>query len=444
MKPERNYSVLLINLILVFIFSSNILYAQNTRGIVLEEKSKKPLVNVSVFIDKTGIGTTTNEKGEFHLKYFSEINENDTLIFSSIGYFTRKISFSGLKGSKYVVLLAESVELLDGVTVTSLPHLNLQIKYSKLSSLKGGLYSFGSVLVENKIWVMGGDESYLPVLQRKPSFVWESYNDKLYIYDILTDKWATSDLQFSKRAYHSVNYYNGRIYALGGKTLSKNRKYEYLDDKIEVFDLNKNTILVDKTNPHQAVNFASFVYNDNLIVMGGSTRIKINEEKDCSKKAHILNLKSGLWYELNDMPEAKETKGVIINNIIYLIGGFNLKPLDNIEMYNITTGEWKVAGQMFYGVERPAIVYNDSIIYIFEDGRMQTYNLVTKQLNLYSINLPLKSCEMFFTKNKLYLLGGWIKDETSADEYSIVPSSGLYSIDLSEFNKSVVYDSKTF
>lgn len=432
------------NLIFIFILSDYISIAQTTRGIVLDEKSQKPLAGVSVFINKTGIGTTTNEKGEFHLKYFTKIKENDTLDFSSIGYITSRISFAELKANKYIVLLSESVELIEGVTVTSGPHLKLQVAYTKLSPLNGGLYSFGSVLINDKIWVIGGDESYVPILQKRPSFVWESYNDKLYIYDLQADAWTTSSLKFSKRAYHGVNYYDGKIYALGGKTLSTNRKYEYLDDKIEVYDIMKNTILVDRTNPHQAVNFASVVYNDNLIVMGGSTRIKINEEKDCSNKAHILNLKTGLWYELNDMPEAMETKGVIVNNIIYLIGGFNLKPLDNIETYNITTGEWSVAGQLFYGVERPAVVCNDSIIYIFEDGRIQTYNIETKQLNMYSIELPLKSCEMFYSNHKLYLLGGWIKDETSLDEYSIRPSSGLYSIDLNEFNKSVIYDSKIF
>jgi hypothetical protein len=62
---------------------------------------------------------------------------------------------------------------------------------------------------------------------------------------------------------------------------------------------------------------------------------------------------------------------------------------------------------------------------------------------MYSIELPLKSSEMFYANNKLYLLGGWIKYETSVDEYSIVPSSDLYSIDLNEFHKAVIYDTKT-
>ncbi len=444
MKLGMNSKILgLMSLILIFVLLTHISNAQNIKGIVLEKISNMPLAGVNVFIKKTGIGTTTNEKGEFYLKYFSKINETDTLNFSSIGYITRKVSFSELKGSNYVVLLSESVELLKEVTITSRQQLKYQIAYTKHSSLSDGLYSFGSVLVGDKIWVIGGDKSFVSILKWKPSFTWESFNDKLYIYDMQMDKWTTSSLTFSKRAYNGLNYYNDKIYVLGGKTLSTNRKLEYLDDRIEVYDVNTNTILVDNTNPHQAVNFASFVYDDNLIVMGGSTRIKVNEEKECSRKVHLLKLKTGYWYELNDMPIAKETKGVLVNNTIYLVGGFNLKPLDNIETYNITTGEWKSVGQLFYEVERPALAYKDNIIYIFEDGRIQIYNIETKELKLYSVDLPLKSCEMFYANNKLYLLGGWIHNEISENESTIVPSSGLYSIELSEFNKTVIYNTKT-
>jgi hypothetical protein len=438
------------------VFFNSVSVAQNTRGKVIEEKSKKPLAGVSIFINKTGIGTTTNEKGEFYFKNFAKVNENDTLNFSCIGYRARKVSFPELKGSNYAVLLSESTQLLEGITITSDKLLNFQLAYTKLASFKKGLYSYGSVMAEDKIWVVGGDESnedgrgFKSIdfvgnnLKMKSHFSWLNYSDKLYTYDIQSDTWVTSSLKFSKRAYHSIHYYNNKIYVLGGKRLSTNRKLEYLDDKIEVLDIKANTILTDKANPHQAVNFASFVYKDNLIVMGGATRIKINEEKDCSNKVHLLNLKTGLWYELNDMPEAKENKGVIIDNIIYLFGGFNLKPLDNIETYNITTGEWKVAGQLFYGVERPAVAYNDSVIYIFDDGRIQTYSLKTKQLNMYSIELPLKYCEMFCANNKLYILGGWIKYDISNDESYITPSPDLFSIDLSEFKKAVIYETRTF
>jgi hypothetical protein len=182
--------------------------------------------------------------------------------------------------------------------------------------------------------------------------------------------------------------------------------------------------------------------------MGGSTRIKINEEKESTAKVHLLNLKTGYWYELSDMPVAKESKGVLVDSTIFLIGGFDFKPLDNIETYNISTGEWNVVGQMFYGVERPALAYNENIIYIFEDGRIQTFNVVTKELNLYSIDLPLKFGELFYANNMLYILGGLIEDEYSTndystDDYSISPSSDLYRIDLNEFKRAVSYSNKT-
>ena len=173
--------------------------------------------------------------------------------------------------------------------------------------------------------------------------------------------------------------------------------------------------------------------------MGGSTKLKINEEKEYSSKVHLLNLKTGYWYELKDMPHAKETKGVIINNTIYLIGGFNSKPLKEIETYNIASGEWKIEGQLFFDVVRPAVTCNDNIIYIFEDGRIQTYNIETKELDLYLIDLPLKSSELFYANNMLYIFGG-------LDDYELTlkPSPDLYNIDLNEFKKVNINSSKTF
>ena len=72
------------------------------------------------------------------------------------------------------------------------------------------------------------------------------------VYDIKTNLWKTSKIKFRKRAYHNLNIYNNTIYVLGGKRVSVNGKFEYLDDKIEVFDTKKATVTIDNTNPHQA------------------------------------------------------------------------------------------------------------------------------------------------------------------------------------------------
>ena len=446
----------LLLLLLFLFFSSFVLSSQNIKGVVLDHQSNKPLENVHVYVNNSKKGTVTNKKGAYILNV--KINKTDTVSFSTLGYFTKKYLLSGLKKDNYTVFLHKKIEAIDEVIVTSNKELNSKIRFKKLAFLKTGRHSFASSLIGPKIYVIGGDASNLVDAPKKvlndlthktdasisdilsglienPS--WENYKGDLQIYDITTDTWMKSDLKFRKRAYNTLNYHKNSIYIMGGKRLSVNRKHEYLDDKVEIFNLKNNTITIDDTNPHQAVNFESFVYNNNIIIMGGSVKLNKNGSKVYTNKSHIYNIETGYWYELKDMLKAKETKGVLIENEIYLIGGFNNKPLSEIESYNITSGEWKKKGELFYGIEKPALAYNDSIIYIFDDGKMLTYNINTKLLNEYEINLNLKASELYYYNQKIYLLGGYFEDE-----FSKSPTSRLYSIDLDEFAKTKVKNTK--
>lgn len=440
---NRCFRVILI--ILMFSLSGVMLSAQ-TKGIVLDEKLNKPLDGVNVYLPNSTVLAVTNTRGEFNLKKLSAINKTDTVCFSYVGYAAKKVTVEELRAKNYIVYLSETALQLKGVTVVStVENLKNTIDYKQLASLKDGLYAFGSLLINNKIYVIAGNTSFgsssgLEALElygddflqhMKPTISWREYSGAMHIYDIATDKWITDNQKFSKRAYHDMHYYNGKIYILGGKTLSRDAATEYLDDKFEVYDLNKKTLLVDHTNPHQAINSASFTYNGSLIVMGGSTRLKSNGDKEYSNKVHLCDLKSGYWYELDKMPDAKEAKGVIIGSKIYLIGGYRSRPLSEIQSYNVATAQWTTEGELSYEVDRPGIAYNSKTIYIFEDGKIQTYNTETRESNTYLIDLNLKSPELFCNNNKLYILGGF-----QLDNSLVSPSSDLYSIDLDEFDKT--------
>ncbi|MBE9490080.1 MAG: carboxypeptidase-like regulatory domain-containing protein [Bacteroidetes bacterium] len=449
-------------LILLFFLSTIFSFAQNIKGVVLDENTNKSLIGVHVYLLKNkNKGVVTNDKGAFKLKIKSKISNNDTIVFSHIGFVSKKIPLSDMKDINNIISLSLDVQYLEKVSVISNKKLKPKIHFNKLSSLKGGLYSFGSLIKNNRIYVIGGDQSddtdeykkalsismdkYIePTINEYLSevrniFSWQHFKGSLQVYDIMSNTWETSSLKFRKRAYNNMHFFNDKIYVFGGKRLSKNRAFEYLDEKIEVFDLTSNSILIDDVNPHQAINFASFLKEDNLIVLGGSTKLKKNGIKEYSNKVHLYNLKSGNWFELADMPTPKETKGIFVNDKIYLIGGFNKKPLDEIESYNLETGKWKKEGQLFHGVERPALAYNDNIIYIFESGSILTYDINTKELNEYFIGLYLKSSELFYANNTLYLLGGY-----KEDEFSKIPSPDLFSIDLDEFNKTRINNSRKF
>lgn len=417
--------------ILFFLCFPTFVIAQE-RGIVLDNPTQTPLGGVNIYLNDKNNGTVTDKNGIFDLNNFQNLRENDTLYFSYVGYYTQKITYHTLKENKYKIELIPNPQLLKEVTVHSDPiHLKRYIDYIKLASLPVQLRAFGTCLIGNRIYVIGGDSSFEEKLKsegRYNTFCWYKYRGNMYVYDIPTNKWQLNTSKFKERANHTVQYDSGKIYILGGKRLAKNKKVEYLEDCIEVYDTLSQKIWKDYANPHQAVNFASCIYNHNLIVMGGSTRIKINKEKTYSNKVHALDLKTGYWYELEDMPQAQEAKGILVGDHIYLIGGYKTTALKEIQNYNITTGAWHTEGELLYATERPALAYHKNIIYIFEGDKIQTYNVKTREIKNFQINLFLKNSELFCIDNKLYILGG---AETS--ETLILPSQHLYCIDLHEF-----------
>tara|TARA_R110002073_G_scaffold40547_5_gene115347 strand:- start:499973 stop:501319 length:1347 start_codon:yes stop_codon:yes gene_type:complete len=442
-------------LILVMVFSFTIYtsYAQNIEGIVFDARTNQPIDAVHVYINKSQQGTLTNTRGKFKIKTTANLSENDTIYFSHINYQKQGLPYVKDK-SKYLVYLTPQVNTLEEIQVVANKKLKSDIQFNKLTSMKNGRYAFGSVIKDDIIYIIGGDVSYqvdenLKTLENNPdisfieflnktraNFSTKMYRGDLLLYNIHSDSWETSDLNFRKRANHNINLYGDKIYVLGGKRVSRNGAFEYLDDKIEVLDLKTNTVIVDDTNPHQAANFESFLYKDNLIVLGGSIKQKNNGQKVYSNKVHMYNLKSGLWYDLATMPSAKETRGILINDKIYTFGGFNKKPLKEIESFDLISGKWAREGVLFSDFNKPAITHANNMVYLFENGKLASFNCITKELKEYSINLFLSAAELQYADEKLYILGG-LKDEN----YTLSASDGLYRVDLNEFETTAVNQS---
>ena len=444
----------------LFLFFSQLLVAQNFTGIVLDSETKTPLENITVYFERGQTGTTTNISGKFSLKTSAVLLKEDNLQFSFIGYTSKTIALETFRYGTTTIYLSKKLEDLDEVLVkTYKEDLQKSIKFKTLAPLKTSVYAFGSQIIGDSIYVVSGNSSYTEDSGKKalqtmnqyanPTFAdfmkefqlfnfnYEAYNNTLQIYDIQNNTWSISDTKFRKRAFNNVNSHRNTLYSLGGKRLSPSKKYEYLDDKIEVFDLDSNEIKIDDTNPHQAIYFASFNYQDNIIAMGGSTKLNRRGDKEYTDAAHIYNITSGLWYELTTMTTPKETQGVIIDNIIYLIGGNNGSPLKTMESYNITTGIWTNEGQLFEGMEQPGLATHNNIIYIFNDEKLLTFNTITKSLKEYEILLKLKNSKLHYHKNKLYIVGGFTQNT-----HTIAASAKLYAIDLIEFDKTTIKKAK--
>ncbi|MET3026192.1 carboxypeptidase-like regulatory domain-containing protein [Flavobacterium sp. UW10123] len=437
----------LLQIVILLPFITN---AQTISGIVKSESTNLPIGDANLYALRAQTGTITNDSGEFLL---NKVKANDTIQVSHIGYNPTKIAITDLKKSNFIILLKEDIETLNNVEVTNhQAKLKSKLDFTKLESLNNVLYSFGSTVINGKIYITGGDtseeENALNILKERnissdndPNFekkyrdllqlnvAKKFYKEDLLIYDPKTDVWEKSDTKFKRRAYHNINYYNNTLYVLGGKRVSTNQRFEYLENEIEVFDMNKNSIAIDKTNPHTASDFASFVYKDNIIVMGGSTKKTERGQKTFTDKVHMYNITSGLWYELEKMPVAKEVKGVLIGDKIFTVGSKNNKSLSEIQSFDITNETWKNEATLISHLENPAIAYNDNDIYLLEDGKLSIYNTKSKQIKEYFIDLQLRGATMHFINNKLYIIGGY-----SFGSFMKLPSSKVYSISTDEFD----------
>lgn len=443
------------NLLFLLLLSSVFIYGQQTNGVVVDESSNEPLENVNIYIKSIAKGTTTDRSGKFFINSKRPFTKTDSISFSYVGYSSKKYSLSRFSKGLVTIRLSKNIEQLKEVNVSSSRKLKYSLDFHELTPIKKGIHSFGSVLVNGKIYIIGGDKShienvairaideseenggFMKNLRLNPS--WEKYDGGIKIYDIEKDTWEYPELKFRERAYHNLNYFEGEIYIHGGKRLSRNRKLEYLDDKIERFDIETNTIKTDNSNPHQAINAASFVYDGKLIVLGGSTKVKTSGGKIFTNKIHVYNSDTGYWYELNSMPVGKEAKGMLVKNTFYLFGGFKNNVSNSIESLDLISGKWKKVGKLFERMERPGLASDDSLIYIFDDNVFATFNTITHQLNEYHINLRLKSPEMYYHKNKLYILGGYVPSN-----YSKLPSPKIFSIDLEDLENTKIQKFKKF
>lgn len=441
-------------LLFIFLLSSFLSNAQNTEGVIVST-TNQPISDVNIVCSSKNFKTLSDRKGKFMIRKESSFNETDTLQFSHIGYQISKISFKELRKLNFKIYLKEETENLSEIAISANGKLKLKSKiaFTKLAPLKNAIYSFGSFVKDGKIYIVGGDASYESDAFQKAkektvntdteifmkTFYDElrrqegshSYRGDFLIYDINTDSWQTSEIKFKKRAYNNLHYYDNKMYVLGGKRISGNAKFEYLENEIEVFDLNNNTITIDKTNPHQAVNFSSFTYKDNIIVMGGSIKTTLKGKKTFTNKVRFYNIPSGLWYELSDMPTAKEANGVLIGDKIYLIGGNNGQPLSEIVSLNLLDEKWQTEGDLFSPLENPAVTSQNNTIYIFNDRRLYVYDVNSNRLKEYLIDLELKSSTMHFYGDKLYIIGGY-----TYNEYSTNPSPNTYSISVDEFENT--------
>jgi len=132
-------------LIIISVISTQQLPGQNYQGVTIDKETGKTIGYVNIGIKNKSIGTVSDNNGKFNIE-LHEHNDQDSLIFSCIGYYPFQIKVSDFRKSKqYEFFLEEKVVKLKEVIVKPKKYV------SKTLGIKAKSKSITAGFSENKL-----------------------------------------------------------------------------------------------------------------------------------------------------------------------------------------------------------------------------------------------------------------------------------------------------
>ena len=172
--------------------------------------------------------------------------------------------------------------------------------------------NFGTVLVDGKIYVIGGTVHDKNLGKQVSTGLVEAY-------DPLTDRWEKRADMPTKRAYFDPVTVDGKIYAIGGHILNHGLA---LEDQffigIEEYNPKTNTWRRLPDMPTFKYAFGIATINDEIWTFGG---YDLENRLDYLDTVEVYDPKNNRWRVTEPMLAAKMTTAVVANGTIYLLGG---------------------------------------------------------------------------------------------------------------------------
>ncbi len=279
------------------------------------------------------------------------------------------------------------------------------LHFKNLAGMSAGRGAITSVIVNDDIYVSNGYTA-----DKEANYI-EKYN-------ITDDTWSILNTTLSPKRFANSETYHNKIYIFNGLG----------NCRLEILDLATNTVTEGAMNPYYAGGSGSVIYNGKIYVFGGSG---LNGAPIYSDKFQYYDIASDTWHPLPDMPIAKETKGKVVNNKLYVIGGFNETSSNLIDVYDLSTNRWTNQYKMPVGISGHSLAVADNKIFIVGDYSNQNFlayfDTATHKFYQLSSNMaPRRHSAAEVYNNRLYIIGG---------NTNTLPSSSIRSTQFAEINE---------
>ena len=228
--------------------------------------------------------------------------------------------------------------------------------------------------------------------------------DFLFQYDTELNTWSTiiPDNELADKRYANGEVIGNSLYLFNGSNSFTGEQ----NNLVEIVNLETNEVTYGAENPLSRNEAGSASDGSNIFVFGGET-----SNDTYTNKLYSYNISSDVWTMLADMPTPQTTRGEIINDKIYVIGGYNGSVSNIIDIYNIENNEWESQFIMPDGVSANSLAVHNDLIFIIGDyidldriNYFDTSNEVFISVDNNMIGRRHSDAEVI--DNNIYLIGG--------------------------------------
>ncbi|CAI8721454.1 kelch repeat-containing protein [Chryseobacterium sp. IT-36CA2] len=285
------------------------------------------------------------------------------------------------------------------------------LQFKTLANMSVGRGAITSVIVDNNIYVSNGYQ--------------ESGGNANYIekYNITDNKWSILNATLSPKKFANSETYDNKIYIFNG----------WGNSHLEIVDLATHKVTKGAVNRSYTGNAGSAIHNGKIYVFGGSG-LNGAATTVFSNRFQYYDIASDTWHPLPDMPTAREAKGKIVNDKLYVIGGFNGTSSRLINVFDLNTNLWTNQYTMPAGISGHSLAVSGDKIFIAGGYNNQTFlayfdTTTNKVYQMSSNMIPRRHAAAEVYNNKLYIIGG---STTSATK------SAIKSIQVADISDSTL------
>ena len=227
------------------------------------------------------------------------------------------------------------------------------VKWKELAPLPVCRLACHAVLLGGNVYVGGGYERTNTGYKR-------CY--RLDVYNVATNHWSSSPITTPYCRY-AMTVLDDKIVTVGGET-----KDHQMVKKVLILCTGEWKDYSEM--PTARCNATAVGYHSKLIVVGGT--LKIEGEVTVLPTTELLDTINGCWYACNNLPLPHyQLKVAIMNNVLYLLGGFVQRGKQSPKVYTASLDtlsthqlNWQSAPSTPYCLSSPVVLYSSCLLTI--------------------------------------------------------------------------------